>query len=738
MMRRALALSVLAAATLAASPARADDVSDLEGLLDQTVVTTASKSAETGSTAPALSTTITAEDLRRYGIHSLDEAIDFLSLGVVTSNPGKAVDIGARGIILPSDSGNHFLLLVNGHQLNEPLYGSARFERGLGIPFEMVDHIEVVLGPGSVLYGSNAMFGVINVITKQAKDWSGVHVIGETEIAKSYRVAAGAGTQFTLLGKPAWLTLGAEYYTQDGPALTYDYMYTGIDPASVKPYKYTRNGPADGYWGGVARNGYYARVPSGLLRVVWGDFELNVNAKTYKRAVPYRSRYQSNFFDFDDPDSYELDRHLWVDLTHHARLSSIVELTTRVYGDTWDYQAYRNSSEASACLTAGDSTIPTCTFYSPNYSRWAGIEARTAFDWLKNARLVTTIGVDERIRMEGLKIDALDFYTRRPLISSFGIVDRQDELFGAYLQQTWQPITWLSLNGGARVDNETRFHGVVSPRFAASANTWKGGTLKGVYAEAFRSPSVIETDLENPIQLKADNLRPERVRSVDVSVEQRLGTQRLLVGVFRSWWNDLVEQHVLTAQERAIEVQSGRLAFSSYGVAQFQNVSSIDNYGVNGSYEGAVGDEQQLRYGLTVTGAVTKLFEANGVVIDELPVAPALFGNARISYKLPGSWPTLGAAGHYLSKRPADRAYDGSWPAVPYADPQLELRGTISGQIPFAKSLSYRASINWLLANRGPYVVGPIQAAEPGNTVPQLVPLDTLRATVGLQWDFGQ
>jgi outer membrane receptor protein involved in Fe transport len=733
----ALAAFSAAGVLFAAPPsARADDVTDLEGLLDQSVVTTASKSAEVGTTAPAISTTITAEDMRRYGIHSLDEAIDFLSLGAVTSDPLKAVDVGARGVLVPNDNGDHFLLLVNGHQMNEPLFGSARFGRGLGIPFEMIDHIEVVLGPGSVLYGSNAMLGVINVITKQAKDWHGFHVAAETEIAKSYRALAGAGTTFTLLGKEAWITLGAEYYTQDGPPLVYGFEYEGIDPASIQPYKFRRDQPGNGFWGGLAKNGWYTRAPSGLLRLVWGDFELSVNAKAYKRAHPYRARYTDDFSDFDDPDSYELDRHLWADLTFHRRLSPVIDLTTRLYGDTWDYQAFRNSSEASACLTAGDAAIPTCTFSSPGISRWAGLETRTRFDWLKNDRFVTMLGVDGRVRREGLKIDALDFQTRRPLTSSLGSLSRQDQLFGAYIQQTWVPLSWLSLNGGARVDDENRFRGVVSPRFAASASTWKGGTLKGIYAEAFRSPSVVETDLENPIQILAQDLRPERVRSVEASVEQRVGAQRLLLGVFRSWWTDLVEQHVLTRAEQEDAVRRGEISALSYGVAQFRNVSSIDNYGINGAFEGSAGGDQQLRYGVNLTGAVAHKEEAGGATIEAIPVAPAVFGNARVSYDLPGELPTLAVATHYLSRRPIDRAYDGTWPVRPYADAQLELRATISGPVPKLKRLTYRGSVNWLLADHGPYAVGPAQAAERYNQAPQLVPLDTFRATVGLEWSF--
>ncbi len=734
-MRRRALLVGLAVLSLARR-AFADDVGDLEGLLDQNVVTTASKSAEEGSTAPALSTTITAEDMRRYGIHSLDEAIDFLSLGVVTSNPLKAVDIGARGVLLPEDQGDHFLLLVNGHALNEPLFGSARFNRGLGIPFEMIDHIEVVLGPGSVLYGSNAMLGVINVITKEGKDWSRFHLGGETEIGKSYRVLAGAGTTFTWLGRPGWLTVGAEYYTQDGPAFVYGFEYEGIDPASLAPYRSRRDQVTNGYWGGLAKNAYYSRVPSALLRVAWGDFDVSVSAKSYERAVPYRSRYLNDFVDFDDPDSHETDRHLWADVTWKKRLSPVVLLTTRFYADSFEFESIRNSSEASACIAAGDGSIPTCQFYSPAFARWGGVEARAAFDWLKNDRFVTLAGVDERVRWAKLAIDGRDFATGRDLRSSISFINRQDEVFGAYLQQTWTPAAWLSLNGGARIDNENRFKGVLSPRLAANVTAWKGGTVKGIYAEAFRSPSFIETDLENPIQIRARSLDPEHVRSVEASVEHRFGAQRVLFGAFRSWWTDLVEQHVLRPEERDEAVRSGAISVSSFGVAQFRNVSSIDNYGVNGAFEGAAGGDRQLRYGLNVTGAIAHKTDSDGTVIQALPVAPAVFGNARVSYDLPGDWPTLAVATHYLSRRPVDRAYDGGWQVKPYADAQLELRATISGPVPKVKWLSYRASVNWALADHGPYVVGPAQTVERYVTTPQLVPVDTLRATVGIQCDF--
>jgi outer membrane receptor for ferrienterochelin and colicin len=207
--------------SVCASAAAEDSTTDLQSLLSETVVVGASKAAEKGSTAPAVTTTLTADDMRRYGIRTIDEAIDFLSLGAVTSNPWRSPEVGSRGVLVPSDQGSHFLLLIDGHTVNEALFGAARFGRGAGIPLEIIDRIEVILGPGSVLYGSSAMLGVINVVTKQARDFAGTHLIVESDIAQTWRFSGGGGYEFNLLGERASVTFQLEYanygFAEKGP-----------------------------------------------------------------------------------------------------------------------------------------------------------------------------------------------------------------------------------------------------------------------------------------------------------------------------------------------------------------------------------------------------------------------------------------------------------------------------------------------------------------------------------------
>jgi outer membrane cobalamin receptor len=739
MRRRRLLLAAVAGATFALSlhgPARAEGTPELETLLDESIVTTASKAAETETTAPATSSTLTAEDIRAFGIHSLAEAINYLSLGAITFDPLFTAEIGARGVFLKGDQGNHFLLLVDGHTVNEQLAGSARFDRGLGVPIELIDHIEVILGPGSVLYGSNAMLGVINVVTKRAKYWNGVHVGGETEIGKSWRAASGAGTSFKLLGLPSELTVALEYYKQKGPSFTFEpQLYGANDLVSGMPLRTRREGPADGIWGGTAYRSYYSEVPAGQLRLVSGPFELRAHASTFKRSAPYSSYLINRDSDFDSTDSYSLDRSLWFDLKHHAGLFEGVQLDSRVYVDSYDSQTFANVSRVSGCRYPGTFT---CAKRETSVAQWAGAEVQSSIDWLKTGRLVTLIGVDGRVRRFKFQQDEFDFDTGRPLRDSQGVIRADDATLGAFLQQTAKPWKELSLNGGARYDFDTRFSPVLSPRLAASLSVWRGGSLKLVYAEAFRAPTWIETSLATSDVIVADPLTPERVRSFEATIDQRFGTQRLSMGAFRSSWRNLVELHPLSIEELLAAQAQGKVdLFKSVVWSQYQNIATIDNVGFTGTFEGSLLGES-LRYGLNVTGALARRNDRSGTE-RPIEVAPRFFGNARVLYDFPGDWPALGVAAQFKSNALTDRSLDGGWPRMPIAPGQLELRATVSGPIPAWRAMTYRVSADYAFADRTPYVVGLHQAYYPTNRAYDtwhLAPVDTFRVTAGVQVDF--
>jgi outer membrane receptor for ferrienterochelin and colicins len=751
--RLAAVLSLLGSSVVAGA-ARADDSSDLSALLTESIVSTPSKSSETATTAPATSSVVTASDLERWGIHSLDEAINYLALGMVTTNPLQALEIGARGVLLTADFGAHVLVLVDGHAINEPWNGTAYFDRGLGIPLEMIDHIEVVLGPGSVIYGSQAMLGVIQVVTKRASESAGVRLILEgglglpaqhggdliapsfgssyvDRLGSSYRIGAGVGREFSLLGKPAELTLHLEYFRQDGPSFEFGPQDYGADSVTGEPKDFGERG-TPGVWGGVTYDSYYVEVPAGYARLVWGDFTLSARGSIYTRATPYIDSKVNPVGDFDDPKNNESDRFANFGLEYSRTISQLLDFSVRGYTDFYRYHWLNRSSAAEDCFNGSPAG---CTQELTAGGSKLGSEAELEFSWLPELRLSTLLGAGVKARLIDSNLDVKDRATGElaPAVNDYS---RTDFAGAVYAEQHISPLRWLDVNAGLRFDYDQRVtDGALSPRSAVGITPWDQGRLKLIYSQAFRAPSAYEIEYANPVyQIKPTDLSAETVRSIEGSLEQRFGSQRILVGAFRSWWRDMVALSTLSAQELSTALADGRLDSGTTEAYQYRNLAKIQNYGINAAFEGSLLSER-LRYGLNLTYAVSRVDEGDGSP-HELTVGPSLFGNARAAYDLGSPWPTLGVALQYLGRRPADRAFDGGFARTPYADPHVETRLTASGTAPFLAGLSYRLIGDYAFAREAPYVIGPNQNAADDSTPYELAPVRRMQLFLELEYHY--
>jgi outer membrane cobalamin receptor len=678
--------------------AYADDVSNLAGLLDEPVVSTASMTAETAGLAPATTSVITAEDLRRHGIGSLDEAINFLALGMIAEPSYGTPEIGARGVLLSGDYGNHMLLLVDGHALNEPWDGTAYYDRSAAIPIDLVDHIEVILGPGSVLYGSSAMLGVINVITKRAKDYPGLHLVADGGYPASGRAAGGYGTEFELMGRQGELTAGVDYYRSWGPRMTFGLQQIG-----------------DATWGGVASH-RSIEVPAGHVRFILGDFELAVRGAASRRAAT------EIWGSFDDPNNWERDRWLSLDARYGTSLSQNLRVSLRLYGDLYDYFDNAPSASALDCLEGQ----ARCVFKNSGVSRWGGGEVSGTWDWFGDGRYVALLGLDARYRHVASWTSYDDASTGASTVVS--PYDSSGATLGGYLQQTLRLAPWLNVNAGLRLDHDDQLGAHLSPRVAAVMPAWTGGTVKAVYSEAFRAPTFYERYYADAtFWIAPSGLRPETVRSIEGVVEQRRGSDRLRLGVFRSWWDDLVLQVSATPDQIAAAQVSGALTPGVTTVYTYANASRVESYGLNADWEGS-GLRQRLRYGTGLTLAHSR--QVGSVDSALLPAAAQAFGNARVSYELGGRLPVLALAARVVGPRPVSGA---SFTPAPDAKPQLELRGAVSG--PISGGLSYRLSAGWAAIDASAHAVGPVRDPQPGSGAPALLPLPRFQFLAGLRYD---
>ncbi len=133
-------------------------------------VVTASRRVQRIEEAPAAVTVVTAEDIRQSGLNSIPEILRQVAGVDVVSLTAFDTQVSIRGFSRPSV--NKILVLIDGRSVYEDFIGSTIWET-FPIQLEDIKRIEVVKGPGSVMYGANAFSGVINIITKSPEESKG-------------------------------------------------------------------------------------------------------------------------------------------------------------------------------------------------------------------------------------------------------------------------------------------------------------------------------------------------------------------------------------------------------------------------------------------------------------------------------------------------------------------------------------------------------------------------------------
>src|SRR5256712_1598135 len=153
---------------------------------------------------PSAIQVITQDDIRRSGATSLPEALRLATNLQVAQVDARQWAINARGF--NSTTANKLLVLIDGRTVYTPLF-SGVFWDVQDVLLSDVDRIEVISGPGATLWGANAVNGVINVITKDAKDTGGLLVTGGggTELrglgSARYGGGRGAHGNYRIYGK---------------------------------------------------------------------------------------------------------------------------------------------------------------------------------------------------------------------------------------------------------------------------------------------------------------------------------------------------------------------------------------------------------------------------------------------------------------------------------------------------------------------------------------------------------
>ena len=185
---------------------------DLESLM-KIEVTSVSKRPEKLSDAAAAIYVITQEDIRRSGVTSIPEALRLAPGLEVARQDSHTWAISSRGF--NDEFANQLLVLIDGRSVYTPLFAGVYWDVQ-DLPLEDINRIEVIRGPGASLWGANAVNGVINITTKDAKDTQGLLVTGGAGNEERGFGTIRYGGQ---LGENAFYRVYAKYFSRDDSVL---------------------------------------------------------------------------------------------------------------------------------------------------------------------------------------------------------------------------------------------------------------------------------------------------------------------------------------------------------------------------------------------------------------------------------------------------------------------------------------------------------------------------------------
>jgi iron complex outermembrane recepter protein len=177
-------------------------------------VTSVSRKAEKASDAAAAIFVITQEDLRRSGATSIPEALRMvpgLQVARIDANKWAITSRGFSGRFA-----NKLLVLIDGRTVYTPLFSGVYWELQDTL-LQDVERIEVIRGPGATLWGANAVNGIINVITKQAKNTQGTLLSAGSG---THEAGFGDARYGAKIGKDARYRIYAKYFKQNEFELT--------------------------------------------------------------------------------------------------------------------------------------------------------------------------------------------------------------------------------------------------------------------------------------------------------------------------------------------------------------------------------------------------------------------------------------------------------------------------------------------------------------------------------------
>ncbi len=501
----------------------------LEQLLD-VKVTGASKYSQRASEAPASISVLTAEDFHRYGWRTLAEALRSVRGLYVTYDRAYSY-VGIRGFQRVGDFNSRILLLVDGYRVNDNIFDQAFMGSEFPIDIDLIERVEVIRGPSSSVYGGNALFGVINVITKSAL------AAGAPELGASIgsfgsregRVAFGRKAE-----NGASLLLSASRYHSDGPTLS----FPGEPSSGGLPVSGTDWEDRYRFFGKFEYEGL-------RVSVFDADRQKGITGGLYGTIV--------------DPRNLTQDRQSGIDAVY-TRMIGAIETTAHVAYKDYRYigDFYYNPAILGQDRTQG---------------RWWVTELKGLTD-IGRHKLVVGTEYQRNLRQDQTNYDV------QPYVLYLDD-HRSSDVIGIFVQDDIALSEKLTFSAGLRYDGYSGSDKQTNPRLGLIYHLSDPTVVKLLYGTAFRPPNAYERFYSYPtVQVGNPALKPEKIQSMEAVFETRLRENtRLSAAAFHYRIRDLID----TSTDPVT------------GLSQFQNLSQARTNGGSLELEHATANGIRIR-----------------------------------------------------------------------------------------------------------------------------------------------
>ncbi|GAB6140030.1 TonB-dependent vitamin B12 receptor BtuB [Methylosoma difficile] len=479
------------------------DKKTLEELLDTGLSTTpqniessaASKYSQRNATAPASLRIVTAEDIRTYGYRTLADVLRSLP-GVYINSLRDYSYIGVRGFSRPGDYNSRVLLLIDGERINENIYDGAYVGNESLVDVDLVERVEFAPGAGSAVYGNNAFFGVINVITKRGSAINGVQVSGEYG---SFDAFKGRGTYGKRFENGAEMLLSGTGFDRAGNERLY---YKEFD----RP---TQNN-------GVAENLDYDRYQSAFAKFNYRAWQLQGGYVDRTRGIP-TGAYES---DLNDPHNKNIDIQTYVALSFDDAI-----------GKDWRLNAHLGFHDYQYESTLGYHELYQVDYLEKANGRWWNGELRLQNTAIENHRLQFGVEVQDNFRQH-----QFNAYIPGPPYFDADTPSLRD---GVFLQDEIQVFDTLNFTAGVRYDYNDFGGSSVNPRLALAWQALDSSVVKLIYGSAFRAPNAFELYYD----YRRGSLKPEHIKSLELGFEHWLTASTCLsASLYHNWIDNLIDQ----------------------------------------------------------------------------------------------------------------------------------------------------------------------------------------------------